>query len=141
MHKRHERSEFQVDGLIRIRASETHKSIIKKNPGNSGATGDNQVENDQYEPSGWLKVLNEFNKSALQKRTKDMLMGKWKMLNGSSFCDETKGKAFSKDGPWEILRKHPIWDANNLIDPVDEIGHTELFRDDARPCPSTNHVV
>nr|GFA87014.1 hypothetical protein [Tanacetum cinerariifolium] len=81
----------------------------------------------------WLKVLNEFNKSALQKRTKDMLMGKWKMLNGSSFCDETKEKVFSTDGPWEILRKHPMWDANDLIDPVDEIGHTELFEDDARP--------
>ncbi|GJY37106.1 hypothetical protein Tco_0422484, partial [Tanacetum coccineum] len=53
----------------------------------------------------------------------------------TSFCDETKGKVFTQDGAWAILRNYPKWDAGELFAPDDDIGSTELFRDDPRPRP------
>ncbi|GJR78513.1 hypothetical protein Tco_0149298 [Tanacetum coccineum] len=68
------------------------------------------------------------------------------MTGKTTFLDETKGRAFTQESPWAILRKHPKWDAaepvdlDEPVDPDDDTGFTELFRDDSRPRPPTNHL-
>ena len=44
---------------------------------------DNRIENNKNDESFWCKVLKKYNKSALHKRNKDMLTGKWTTLNGN----------------------------------------------------------
>nr|GFC43535.1 glutathione S-transferase T3-like [Tanacetum cinerariifolium] len=46
----------------------------------------------------------------------------------SAFKDESRGRAFTQDGPWGILRQHSKWDPAKPIDPVDLTRHTRAIR-------------
>ncbi|GJW87989.1 hypothetical protein Tco_0163329 [Tanacetum coccineum] len=67
---------------------------------------DSLVKNDKDEQCFGGKVLNEFNSSSHHKRTKYMIDGEVGNYERSAFKKESKGKAFTQDGTWGILKDH-----------------------------------
>ncbi|GJT90279.1 putative reverse transcriptase domain-containing protein [Tanacetum coccineum] len=53
----------------------------------------------------------------------------------TTFCDNTKGKVFTKDEAWVILRNYPPSGMLSSLALDDDTGFTELFGDDSRPLP------
>ncbi|GKC83372.1 hypothetical protein Tco_1139089 [Tanacetum coccineum] len=59
-----------------------------------------------------------------------------------TYRDENKGKSFTQEGAWDILKTHCNWDAPSPVDITGSEqdhtpggGHEELFDEDSRPRP------
>ncbi|GJX51653.1 hypothetical protein Tco_0278498 [Tanacetum coccineum] len=133
---------------------------------------DPNIERDQKLDWFWGKVLSTYNDSAPFQRNKDMLAWKWSTLilncqkfnalrkraqclckscenemdvfrhAKTMFKDEHKGRSFTQESSWDILRTSPKWDAAEPVTiPTVNVectlgGNAEVFGQDKRLRPS-----